>query len=165
MTEALHVQDGQVVSLVYTLQVDGQVIDSSEESEPLQFIQGEGHIIPGLESALYDMEVGERKNLVIAPEYGYGELSNEAFIDVPKDQFPAEIPIELGIELQVRSPEGDIMEARIDKIEEDSVRLDFNHPLAGKVLHFDVKVIALRQASADEKSHGHVHDHQHQHED
>jgi FKBP-type peptidyl-prolyl cis-trans isomerase SlyD len=158
MTEELHVQDGQVVSLVYTLQVDGEVIDSSEENEPLQFIQGEGHIIPGLEGALYEMGIGESKNLVIAPEDGYGEFNEEAFIEVPKDQFPPSVPIELGTELQVRNPEGDVLEARIDKIEEDSVRLDFNHPLAGKELHFDVKVIALRQATEEEISHGHVHE-------
>jgi FKBP-type peptidyl-prolyl cis-trans isomerase SlyD len=158
MTEELHVQDGQVVSLVYTLQVDGEVIDSSEENEPLQFIQGEGHIIPGLEGALYEMGIGESKNLVIAPEDGYGEFNEEAFIEVPKDQFPPSVPIELGTELQVRNPEGDVLEARIDKIEEDNVRLDFNHPLAGKELHFDVKVIALRQATEEEISHGHVHE-------
>jgi FKBP-type peptidyl-prolyl cis-trans isomerase SlyD len=158
MTEELHVQDGQVVSLVYTLQVDGEVIDSSEENEPLQFIQGEGHIIPGLEGALYEMGIGESKNLVIAPEDGYGEFNEEAFIEVPKDQFPPSVPLELGTELQVRNPEGDVLEARIDKIEEDNVRLDFNHPLAGKELHFDVKVIALRQATEEEISHGHVHE-------
>ena len=62
----------------------------------------------------------------------------------------------------MRNPEGDVMEARIDKIEEDSVRLDFNHPLAGKILHFDVKVIALRPATEEEISHGHVHDHEHE---
>jgi FKBP-type peptidyl-prolyl cis-trans isomerase SlyD len=163
MTDELHVQDGQVVSLVYTLQVDGEVVDSSEENEPLQFIQGEGHIIPGLEGALYDMEIGESKNLVIAPEDAYGELNDEAFIEVPKDQFPPSIPLELGTEIQVRNPEGDEMEARIDKIEEDSVRLNFNHPLAGKVLHFDVKVIALRLATEEEISHGHVHDNHHEH--
>lgn len=157
MTEELHVQDGQVVSLVYTLQVDGEVIDSSEENEPLRFIQGEGHIIPGLEGALYEMGIGESKNLVIAPEDAYGELTEEAFIEVPKDQFPPSIPLELDTELQVRNPEGDVLEARIDKIEEDRVRLDFNHPLAGKELHFDVKVIALRQATDEEISHGHVH--------
>jgi len=162
MTEELRVQDGQVVSLVYTLQVDGEVIDSSEESEPLQFIQGEGHIIPGLEGGLYEMGIGESKNLVIAPKDAYGELNEEAFIEVPKDQFPDSIPLELGTELQVRDPEGDVMEARIDNIEEGSVRLDFNHPLAGKVLHFDVKVIALRPATEEEMSHGHVHEHEHE---
>jgi FKBP-type peptidyl-prolyl cis-trans isomerase SlyD len=151
MTEVLHVQDG-------TLQVDGEVIDSSEESEPLQFIQGEGNIIPGLEGAIYEMGIGESKNLVIAPQDAYGEFNEEAFIEVPKDQLPPSIPLELGAELQVRNPEGDVLEARIDRIDEDSVRLDFNHPLVGKELHFDVKVIALRQATEEEISHGHVHE-------
>ena len=151
MTEVLHVQDG-------TLQVDGEVIDSSEESEPLQFIQGEGNIIPGLEGAIYAMGIGESKNLVIAPQDAYGEFNEEAFIEVPKDQLPPSIPLELGAELQVRNTEGDVLEASIDRIDEDSVRLDFNHQLVGKELHFDVKVIALRQATEEEISHGHVHE-------
>ena len=93
MTDELKVDDGQVVSMHYTLHVDGQVVDSSEGKEPLQFIQGMGHIIRGLEHQLYDMKVGEKKDVVVAPKDGYGETDPEAFMDVPRDLFPPNIPL------------------------------------------------------------------------
>jgi FKBP-type peptidyl-prolyl cis-trans isomerase SlyD len=161
MTDELKVQDGQVVSMDYVLQVDGSEVDASDEGEPLEFIQGEGHIIPGLANALYGMGVGETKNVVVSAQDGYGELDDEAFVDVPKDQFPPSIPLEPGVELQVKNDDGHIMEARIDRVGKKTVRLDFNHPLAGKELHFEVKIIALRPATEEELSHGHVHDPDH----
>ena len=87
MTEELKVDDEQVVSMHYTLRVDGQVVDWSEGKEPLQFIQGMGHIIAGLEHQLYDMKIGESKEVVVAPKDGYGETDPEAFMDVPRIHF------------------------------------------------------------------------------
>lgn len=84
----LTVQDGQVVSMEYSLHVDGETIDSSQGREPLEFLQGAGNIIPGLEDELYGMEIGETKNVIVAAEDGYGELDPDAFIDVPREQFP-----------------------------------------------------------------------------
>jgi len=152
------VQDGQVVSMQYSLTVDGKVLDASAEGEPLQFIQGEGMIIPGLEDALYGMAIGERKQVLVAPQDGYGEFDPDAFVDVPRNQFPAQIPLEPGVELEVRNAEGEPMAARIDKVEAASVRLDFNHPLAGKELHFDITIVSMRDATPEEMDHGHVHD-------
>ncbi|GAB4495233.1 MAG: peptidylprolyl isomerase [Anaerolineales bacterium] len=159
----LTVQDGQVVSMEYSLRVDGEMIDTSAGREPLEFLQGAGNIIPGLEDELYGMEIGEAKNVIIAAEDGYGELDPDAFIDVPREQFPAEIPLEVGVELQVRDESGHPMMARIDTVNTDSVRLDFNHPLAGKELVFDVKIVGLRDATDDEMEHGYVHGSEHQH--
>ncbi len=159
----LTVQDGQVVSMEYTLHVDGEMIDSSAGHEPLEFLQGAGNIIPGLEDELYGLEVGEAKNVIVAAEDGYGILDPDAFIDVPREQFPAEIPLEIGVELQVQDEDGQPMLARIDRVDDDNVRLDFNHPLAGKELVFDVKIVALREASEEEMEHGHVHDAGHHH--
>ncbi len=157
------VQDGQVVSMEYTLHVDGELVDSSEGQEPLEFLQGEGNIIPGLEDELYGMGIGESKEVVVAAEDGYGLLDPDAFIDVPKSQFPAEIPLEAGIELQVQDENGNPMMARIDRVDSENVKLDFNHPLAGKELHFKVKVVALRDATEEELEHGHVHGDDHHH--
>ncbi len=152
------VQDNTVVSLDYVLKVDGGVVDQSEQDEPIQFIQGQGQILPGLERQLYGMTVGDSKSVVVSPAEGYGEPDNEAYAEVPRDQFPSEIPLETGVALQVRDQEGQVLDAYIVEVRDDSVRLNFNHPLAGKELHFQVKVVDLRDATEEELSHGHVHE-------
>ncbi len=157
MAEQLKVDDGKVVSMHYTLHVDGKVIDSSEGGEPLQFIQGMGHIIPGLEHELYDMEVGQSKNVTVPAKDGYGETDETAFMDVPRESFPTNVPLEKGTELELRDQSGHPVYARVDDVSEKNVRLDMNHPLAGKELTFDVKIADVRPATDDEVSHGHVH--------
>ncbi len=146
-----------VVSLDYTLRVDGVVVDTSEKSKPIQFIQGHGHIISGLEDQLYGMQVGDQKQVAVSASDGYGEIDKSAFADVPRDEFPPDIPLKTGIGLQLRDQDGNVMEGYISKVGEKSVRLDFNHPLAGKDLDFSVEVVDLRNATSEELSHGHVH--------
>jgi FKBP-type peptidyl-prolyl cis-trans isomerase SlyD len=157
MSEDLKVQDGQVVSMDYTLRVDGEVMDTSSGHEPLEFLQGAGNIIPGLEQEIYGMAIGESKTVIVQPEDGYGVIDPDAFVDVPRDQFPAEIPMEVGTEIQVTDEDGHPMSARIDSFTDDNVQLDFNHPLAGKELHFDMKIVGLRAATDEETQHGHSH--------
>jgi FKBP-type peptidyl-prolyl cis-trans isomerase SlyD len=152
-----HVAKDTVVSLDYTLRVDGVVVDTSEKSEPIQFIQGHGHIISGLENQLYGMQVGEQKKVSVSASDGYGEVDKSAFADVPRDEFPADIPLKTGIGLQLRDQDGHVMEGYISEVGEKSVRLDFNHPLAGKDLDFSIEIVDLRNATAEELSHGHVH--------
>lgn len=163
MSEELTVQDGQVVSMEYTLKVDGVIADTSEGREPLQYVHGAGNIIPGLEREMTGMTVGDSKDVMVSPTEGYGEQDESAFMDVPRNQFPDEIPMKVGTELQVQNQSGQPMFARIDKVEDKSVRLNFNHPLAGKDLHFNVKVVGLREATPDEVEHGHVHAEGHSH--
>ena len=157
MSVGLTVQDGQVVSMDYTLRVDGEIVDASEENEPLEFLQGAGNIIPGLEDALYGMSIGESQRVAIAAEDDYGELDPEAFVNVPRGDFPTDIPLEEGLEIEVTDQTGNPMFARIDSFSDEAVRLDFNHPLAGKTLNFDVKIVALREATEEELEHGHAH--------
>jgi FKBP-type peptidyl-prolyl cis-trans isomerase SlyD len=145
----------------YALHVDGQLVDSSEGSEPLQFIQGMGHIIPGLEHELYDMRIGDSKRVVVDAKDGYGEIDPDAFMDVPRHAFPSNVPLETGTELELRDQSGHPVYARIDSISNDNVHLNMNHPLAGKELHFDVKIADLRHATDEEISHGHVHGQEH----
>lgn len=162
--EKKKVQAGRVVAMDYTLHVDGEKIDSSEGREPLEYLHGAGNIIPGLEREMAGMEVGESKQVVVSPADGYGESDPDAFIEIPRSEFPQDIPLELGLELQVQDPSGNPMYARIDAITDESVRLDFNHPLAGKELHFSVKIVGLREPTEEELDHGHVHsgdDHEH----
>ena len=157
------VQDGVVVSMEYTLQVDGEQLDTSEGQGPLQFLVGYGNVIAGLESEMMGMKVGDRKAVVVQPENGYGEFDDEAFMNVSKKEFPKDVPLEVDTELTVRDEEGHARYARVDRVEGDSVRLDFNHPLAGAELHFNVKVVALREPSDEELEHGHVHEAGHHH--
>lgn len=163
MSDTLKVQNGQVVSMEYTLRVDGDILDSSEGGDPLQFVTGVGNIIPGLESEMVGMGIGESKDVAVAAADGYGELDEEAFMDVPRDQFPKEIPMEVGTEIQVQDPSGAARYARIESVDEKFARLNFNHPLAGKELHFTVKVVAIRAALQEEIEHRHAHEDGHHH--
>ena len=157
MSDDLKVDNGKVVSMHYTLHVDGRVVDTSEGGEPLQFIQGMGHIIPGLEHELYNMQVGESKSVIVPPKEGYGETDATAFMDVPREAFPDNVPMEKGTELELRDQAGHPVYARIDDVSDANVRLNMNHPLAGKELNFDVKIADVRDATEEEVSHGHVH--------
>lgn len=154
---ATTVTDGQVVSMEYTLRVDGKVVDTSEGSEPLEYLHGAANIIPGLEREMDGMAVGESKTVVILPSDGYGEMDEEAFIEVPRSEFPEDMPLKPGLEMELAGPEGQPMYARVESIEGETVVLNMNHPLAGKELHFDVKVTNLRDATDEEMDHGHAH--------
>jgi FKBP-type peptidyl-prolyl cis-trans isomerase SlyD len=165
MRENLKVEDGQVVSMDYTLKVDDEIIDTSDGHEPLEFIQGTGDILPGLEGEMYGMQIGEEKIVVLPAKEGYGEVDGEAYMDVPRNQFPDNIPMEIGTVLELRDQDDHPMHARIDQVGEANVRLDFNHPLAGKELHFTVKIAGLRAATQEELDHGHVHSMEHLHTD
>jgi FKBP-type peptidyl-prolyl cis-trans isomerase SlyD len=158
------VENDTVVTLDYTLTVDGEVIDSSRGSEPIQFIQGQQQIIPGLEKQLYGMSLGESKEVVVSAGDAYGEIDPENFAMVPTDQFPAEIPLQPGVQLELTDDKGERLGATIMEIQGDQVRLDFNHPLAGKELHFAVEVVDLRAATEEEIEHGHVHGDEHDHD-
>jgi len=158
LADDLKIQDDQVVSMDYILHVNGEKIDESQAGAPLEFIQGKGNIIPGLERALYGMGVGESKSVIVEPADGYGEVDKTLFAHVPKSQFPTNIPLETGVELQVHDKDGTTRIAYINSVEADSVRLDFNHPLAGKELHFDVTIAALRPATKIELTRRHVHE-------
>lgn len=151
------VQNGVVVAMEYTLRIDGEVIDSSEGQDPLEFLTGHGNIISGLEREMIGMKIGDSKDVVVAPVNGYGEYDEEAYLDVQRDQFPGDMQVEEGMELTVRDDSGEGRYARIESVEGETVRLNFNHPLAGDELHFNVKVVALREPTGEELDHGHAH--------
>lgn len=156
MTEET-VQNNVVVSMEYTLQVDNEEIDSSKGQGPLEFLAGHGNIISGLEREMMGMKVGDSKDVVIAPADGYGEFNEEAYMDVPRTAFPKDMAVEKDLELTVKDDAGQSRYARVENIEGETVRLNFNHPLAGDELHFNVKVVGLREPTSEELEHGHVH--------
>lgn len=156
--QELTVADGVVVSLDYTLRLDsGEVVDTSAGREPLNFLQGAGQIIDGLEKALYGMTIGDAKLVTVAPGDGYGERDADAYQLVPLDAFPPDMDLIPGAGLQVRDQTGRVMTVYVTDVTPQGVVLDFNHPLAGETLHFDTKIAGLRAATAEELQHGHAH--------
>ena len=151
------VQDNLVVTLDYTLIVEDDILESTSDSEAIQFIQGIGQVIPGLENALYEMKVGEKKTIVIEPDDAYGIYDEESTQVAKKDEFAEEIPLDVGTFLDLEDDEGEILSAQIIEEDEETITLDFNHPLAGKTLTFEIIVADLRDATAEELDHGHVH--------
>ena len=151
------IADDVVVSLDYTLTVDGKLVDASEENEPIEFIQGYQNIIPGLEKELYGLAVGDSREVLVAPKDGYGDIDQQAIMDIPRSEFPKDIDLKNGLELALQQPDGQVLHAIVTSVGKESVKLDFNHPLAGKELNFRVTVVDLRTASDEEKAHGHVH--------
>jgi FKBP-type peptidyl-prolyl cis-trans isomerase SlyD len=151
------VVDDVVVTMDYTLTVNGEVIDSSDGNDPLEFLQGHQNIVPGLERELYGLKVGDSKQVTVTPAEGYGEVDLDAFLDISRSEFPDDIPLEIGVELDLRDDDGEVMSATISQVEGDNVQLDLNHPLAGETLEFDVKIVGLRPATEEELEHGHVH--------
>jgi FKBP-type peptidyl-prolyl cis-trans isomerase SlyD len=144
----LVVKDGLMVGLDYTLRGDdGEIIDTSTGGGPLEFVQGHGEIIPGLEQALYGMGIGDEKDVVVAPVDGYGDRDPEADQLVPLGTFPADMSLKPGMGLRMRDDSGRVVVAFVADIRPDGVLLDFNHPLAGKTLHFHVRIAGLRQAT------------------
>jgi FKBP-type peptidyl-prolyl cis-trans isomerase SlyD len=146
-----------VVAIKYELTVDGEMIDSSEGDAPLEYLHGHANIIYGLEKELTGMKIGEAKKVEVSPEEGYGEVDPEAVLEVPRTEFPDDVPLKPGIELEITDDEGDMMFATITKVGEENVVLDTNHPLAGKTMFFDVSIVDLRKATEAEIEHGHVH--------
>ena len=146
---SVEVSDGMLVSLEYTLQLqDDTVIDSSDGKPPLQFVQGQHQIVPGLEHALYGMEVGETKDVVVEPGDGYGERNSEATEVVPRDAFQEGVDLEPGMPIRVSDGSGRSATAFVAELGSDTVRLDFNHPLAGETLYFRVEIAGLREATS-----------------
>jgi FKBP-type peptidyl-prolyl cis-trans isomerase SlyD len=141
---ATTVQQGVLVSIEYTLTDEaGKVIESNVGKEPLTYIQGAGQIVRGLEKELAGMKLGEQKKIQVKPEEGYGLRDPNAVQEIGKDKIPAEAQ-QVGATLMTQAADGRSLPMRIQEIREKTVVVDFNHPLAGKTLNFDVKVSDLK---------------------
>lgn len=128
---------------------DGSVFDSSLEREPLAFIMDVGMLIPGLESDVKEAKVGDKRKAVIDAENAYGPVNDEAVQDVPKTQFPEDLKLEEGMQLQAQGPQGPVP-VMVKEIKEESVIVDFNHPLAGKELTFEYELLEKRPATDED---------------
>lgn len=146
--QLLAIKDGVVVSMEYTLTDEsGKVIQSNKEKEPLVFAQGRGQIIPGLAKALVGMREGETKHVTVPPEEAYGPPNPAAVIEVPRNQVPPNASV--GGVLMGQNQRGQPVQAVVKEIKETVVVLDLNHPLAGKTLIFDIKILSVAQPKAE----------------
>jgi FKBP-type peptidyl-prolyl cis-trans isomerase 2 len=146
---AAHAEDaviasGKKVKFDYTLKVDGQVVESSQGATPIEFTQGDGKIIPGLSTALEGLKVGDKKAVTVNAKDAYGDLIPEAVKDFPKTSFPADFQFAAGTVVELQSPEGQKIPGIIKEVKTDMVTVDFNHPLAGKTLEFDVAIVDIQ---------------------
>jgi FKBP-type peptidyl-prolyl cis-trans isomerase 2 len=136
------VSDGKVISLEYTLKLDSEeVVDTNVGKNPLTYTQGANQIIRGVEAAVEGMEIGQAKQAVIPPTQGYGDPDPNAFHEVPKEKLPEGIAV--GTQLHGTDAEGREIRPLVSAIKDETVLLDFNHPLAGKTLYFDLKVVNI----------------------
>lgn len=122
----------------------GEVFDSSEGREPLEFQVGAGQMIPGFENGILDMKVNDKKTIEVPSSEAYGEPKDELFQEVPKDQLPKEITPEVGMALAAQLPDGRQQQLIISEVKENTIVVDANHPLAGKDLVFDVEVVEIK---------------------
>ncbi len=143
------IEANQIVSIEYEVKDGDNVVDTNVGGAPLVFMFGKGQIIPGLESGIVDMAIGEQGNVLVKPADAYGEINPEAQQEVPKDQF-AGIELEIGMTLYGQGENGETVQVIVKEIGEENVIIDFNHPLAGKELMFIVTVNNVRDASAEE---------------
>jgi FKBP-type peptidyl-prolyl cis-trans isomerase 2 len=138
------VENGHVVRVHYIGKLTtGEVFDSSFGREPLEFTMGAGQMIPGFEAGILGMVVGEKKSIDVPCALGYGEASAEMILEVPKNQLPFGMPIEVGTQLAINLADGGQIPAVMTAVSEDTVTIDANHPLAGKDLIFEVQLVAI----------------------
>jgi FKBP-type peptidyl-prolyl cis-trans isomerase SlyD len=155
----MKISKDSVVSLEYRIHFgDGELVESTGPGEPIAFIQGKGQIVPGLERALEGLSAGDVCQVVLAPEDAYGNRDEAGVQEVPRSAFPRDLEPRAGMELSARNEHGDAIPYVIREVRPQTVVIDLNHPLAGKALHVDAKVLAVRPATPDELAHAHAHE-------
>ncbi|GEM90702.1 MULTISPECIES: peptidylprolyl isomerase [Oceanithermus] len=143
----------KVVTIAYTLTVEGETVDQGE----LAYIHGHQQIIPGLEKEIEGRAAGESFEVTVAPEEAYGERNEEGVQVVPRSAFPDDAKVEVGEQFYAQDDQGNPLPLTVTKVEGEDVTVDFNHPLAGKTLNFAVEIKEVRDATPEELAHGHVH--------
>ena len=153
----MQVEKNKVVEIDYTLKNDTEkVIDSSEGRDPLAYIQGIGNLIPGVENALEGKSSGERVEITVPPETGYGVRDDSLMLTIERSKFDEVDDLKEGQRFRMETPDGPMV-FTVLKVDEAEVLVDGNHPLAGMTLSFDITIQSVRDATAEELEHGHVH--------
>ena len=137
-------KSGDTVRIHYTGKLeDGTQFDSSEGRDPLEFALGGGQVIPGFDSAVEGMTVGDTKSVTIQPEEAYGPRHDQLIQDVPRNQLPDDMTPAVGMELQAQNETGEVMRFAVTAVDDESITVDGNHPLAGKSLAFDIELVEI----------------------
>jgi FKBP-type peptidyl-prolyl cis-trans isomerase SlyD len=153
----MQIGKNKVVSIHYTLRDnDGNILDSSDGGAPLTYIQGIGNLIPGMEDGLEGKKKGEKLNIKVSPEKGYGVRDDKMIQKVPRTAFGSQ-EIKTGMQFQAQTGQGGTQVVTVTEVGLDTITVDGNHPLAGVELSFAVEVMDIREATAEELEHGHVH--------
>ncbi|MBR9868677.1 peptidylprolyl isomerase [uncultured Amphritea sp.] len=153
----MQIADKKIVLIHYTLKnLDDEVMDSSEGAEPLAYLHGTGSIVPGLEKELEGKQAGDKLNVEVSPEEGYGELNPELIQEVDRAAFEGVDNIEVGMRFMAQTAWGQ-QPVVVTAITDETVIVDGNHPLADQTLKFDVEVVEVRDATEEELAHGHAH--------
>jgi FKBP-type peptidyl-prolyl cis-trans isomerase 2 len=140
------IKEGDVACVHYTGKLDsGEVFDSSKDRNPLEFVVGSGQLIKGFDTAVIGMKIGDKKTAEMEPAEAYGERDEQRIQKVPREQLPKEPEPKEGMMLTIKTPTGQMFPAKIDKVETDVVMIDFNHPLAGKKLNFEIEVVDIKE--------------------
>jgi FKBP-type peptidyl-prolyl cis-trans isomerase 2 len=141
------VKENNTVKVNYTGKLsDGQIFDSSEGKEPIEFTLGQGQLIPGFEKGLIDMKLNEKKTITIPKDEAYGDVNKDLIQEVKKTELPQDMAPEVGMGLVSKSPDGQEMNLMVVEVREETIVIDGNHPLAGKELVFDLEVLAITEA-------------------
>lgn len=152
------IEANKVVTMNFTLTDEfGNVLDSTERGGVFTYISGTGMVLPKLEEAVSSMIIGTKKQIKLEAADAYGNYNQDAVQVVGKENFPSDFVLEVGMEYMASNPDGMQMPFIITNVEEDTVTIDFNHPLAGKTLNFDLELLDVRDATPEELAHGHVH--------
>ena len=142
----IQVKENNTVKVNYTGKLaDGQVFDSSEGKEPIEFTLGQGQLIPGFEKGLIDMKLKEKKTITIAKEEAYGDVNKDLIQEVKKTELPQDMTPEVGMGLVSKSPDGQEINLVVVEVKAESIVIDGNHPLAGKELIFDLEVVEIKE--------------------
>jgi FKBP-type peptidyl-prolyl cis-trans isomerase 2 len=145
------VKENNTVKVNYTGKLsDGQVFDSSEGKEPIEFTLGQGQLIPGFEKGLIDMELNEKKTITVGKEEAYGDVNKDLIQEVKKTELPQDMTPEVGMGLVSKSPDGQEMNLMVIEVKDESIVIDGNHPLAGKDLVFDLEVLEIKETTVTE---------------
>ena len=151
------IENGKVATIHFTLNADGKVVDSTQEGAPILYLHGAQNIVPGLEAALLGKSVGDKIETSVPPEDGYGARQDIPAMRVPRTSFPPDFELNPGMPIGGEDDQGNVIPFWITAVDETEIVVDPNHPLAGLTLNFDVQVMDIRDATADELQHGHPH--------
>lgn len=161
----MNIEENKVVSLTYELRVNdekGEIVEKVEQQAPLTFLYGRGNLLPDFEANIDGLKKGDPFSFTLVPEKAYGQVSSEAIVDLPKNIFEIDGKIDenllkIGNTIPMQDNSGNRLNGTVLEIADETVKMDFNHPLAGDTLHFKGEVAGIRNATEEEISHGHIH--------